>query len=280
MKNYENINYLKVLTLCLLAVLILGSLFIYSCKQEQLKSEPVKISPQKVYEILKAKDPKYIILDVRTKEEFDSGHLDSALLIPVDELEIRFGELLKNKPVIVYCKSGSRSAKSAGILIANNFSPVYDMTGGIDAWTGLGYPVVVENASTAGQDTGQQSGNTSASSGDTSRDSSGSTLVNYLTADELYSRIKQGEDIAILDVRSNDSFLLKHIKGAINIPYTELVQRTIELDKSKVIIVYCSDTNCGLSKNAFDTLTAAGFTKVFTLEGGIESWRAKGYPVE
>ena len=85
----------------------------------------------------------YLIVDVRTGEEYNEGHLEGALLLPVQELEERLDELPMDKPIIVYCRSGNRSRSAAEILVANGFTMIYDM-GGISDWISKGYPVVVE----------------------------------------------------------------------------------------------------------------------------------------
>ena len=90
----------------------------------------ISISPAEVYEII-TNDEDYIILDVRTQDEYNEGHLDKALLIPVDDLQKVIGNLPKNKPIIVYCRSGVRSRKAAEILVENGFSQVYDMGGSL-----------------------------------------------------------------------------------------------------------------------------------------------------
>ena len=100
------------------------------------------INPEEVYEIIK-NDEDYLIVDVRTKEEYNSGHLEGALLLPVQELEERLGELPMDKPIIVYCRSGNRSRTAAEILVNNGFKQIYDM-GGISDWTARGYPVIEE----------------------------------------------------------------------------------------------------------------------------------------
>ena len=100
------------------------------------------ISPEEVFQIMENNED-YLIVDVRTKEEFDSGHLEGALLLPVQELGERLDELPMDKPIIVYCRSGNRSRTAANILIDNGFTMVYDM-GGISSWTAEGYPVIVE----------------------------------------------------------------------------------------------------------------------------------------
>jgi rhodanese-related sulfurtransferase len=295
----KNTILLKIIAVSSLTIFLAGSLFTAGCSEILAKKEPVQLSVEKVSEILKNQKDSYIILDVRAKEEFDLGHLDSAMLIPVDELEARFGELSKDKPIIVYCRSGKRSATAAAILVSKGFSPVYDMTGGINAWTGKGYPVIVENVGsdggnvtdssatpdgqTAGSGIDQTAGQESTKEPEVTA-SAGETLavveVNYISADELNAKVTKGVAIVILDVRSEDSFKIKHIKNAVNIPYIDLEGRTGELDSSKEIIVYCSNSDCGLSVNAFNLLNNAGFKNVYALEGGIESWQYNGYPVE
>ena len=90
-------------------------------------------------------DTNVVVLDVRTPEEFggESGHLAGALLIPVQELQQRVGELApyRKKAVIVYCRSGHRSAQAASMLSAAGFT-VLDVEGGIKAWNAANLPVV------------------------------------------------------------------------------------------------------------------------------------------
>jgi phage shock protein E len=67
-----------------------------------------------------------IIVDVRTKSEFQSGHLRNSINMPVDNLEQNLKKLNKNKPIITCCASGARSASAARILKSNGFEQVYN----------------------------------------------------------------------------------------------------------------------------------------------------------
>jgi phage shock protein E len=67
-----------------------------------------------------------IILDVRTKGEYQSGHLKNSINIPVDKLEQNIKKLNKNKPIITCCASGSRSASARRLLKSNGFEQVYN----------------------------------------------------------------------------------------------------------------------------------------------------------
>jgi len=82
-----------------------------------------------------------VILDVRTKLEFDSGHIEGAINIPVEEIQQRLEELNLDDEILVYCRTGVRSSKAMQILSNNGFSRVYNMLGGIEAWKQEGYPI-------------------------------------------------------------------------------------------------------------------------------------------
>ncbi len=101
------------------------------------------ISVDAAYKMIKKARRNLVILDVRNQSEYNLGHLYSAVLIPVYELEDRIGELQEhmNDPIIVYCKAGSRSQIACQILASNGFTKVYNMLGGITAWIEAGYPI-------------------------------------------------------------------------------------------------------------------------------------------
>jgi rhodanese-related sulfurtransferase len=74
------------------------------------------------------------LVDVRTPAEFASGHLPGAVNIPVQELGRRMGELdPKPTPIVLYCRSGNRSASAAKALKAAGFSAVHDL-GAMSRW--------------------------------------------------------------------------------------------------------------------------------------------------
>lgn len=76
-----------------------------------------------------------IILDVRTEEEYNSGHIENSVLIPIDDLEYKAEEGLTNKEqkILVYCRSGNRSKKAADLLVEMGYTNVYNF-GGIKDW--------------------------------------------------------------------------------------------------------------------------------------------------
>ena len=79
---------------------------------------------------------KYLLVDVRTAEEFAEGHIEGALNI--DYFSATFSDEISNvgleKPVLVYCRSGNRSGKSMRIMYDLGFKEVYNLIGGIKGW--------------------------------------------------------------------------------------------------------------------------------------------------
>ena len=79
-----------------------------------------------------------LLLDVRTEEEFVTGHIPSAINIPVQELEARVDELEnKEQKILIYCKSGRRSVIACEILEAYGYTNLYNIGGVVDWPYGL-----------------------------------------------------------------------------------------------------------------------------------------------
>ena len=104
------------------------------------------VSPQAALERIRT-DKNIVLLDVRSREEYNDelGHLENSILIPINELEDRVGELAryKDKTVIAYCSHGIRSARAAKFLTKKGFS-VLSLMGGLTKWNREHYPVVRE----------------------------------------------------------------------------------------------------------------------------------------
>jgi rhodanese-related sulfurtransferase len=90
------------------------------------------------------KDSSVLLLDVRTPEEYNNelGHVTKSILIPVQELEARLGELeqYRGRTIIAICRSGNRSGTAATMLTGYGFT-AYNMTGGMIRWNKEGLPV-------------------------------------------------------------------------------------------------------------------------------------------
>lgn len=127
----------KILTLLILLLLSIWSLWIGF-----FSSSFQNITPKEALALLK-NDTNISLLDVRTVAEFKEGHLEGATLIPLEYLaqNLDMLEEVKNKKIVVYCRSGSRSLIGADILQKNGFTPI-NIQGGLLELIKLGTPLV------------------------------------------------------------------------------------------------------------------------------------------
>lgn len=96
------------------------------------------ISPDAYVEQFRDTTTGHVLLDVRTPSEFASGHITGAINIPVQELQTRLNEVSSDVPIVVYCRSGNRSASASQILSEAGYTPIFDL-GGTIQWTAAGY---------------------------------------------------------------------------------------------------------------------------------------------
>lgn len=98
------------------------------------------ITVEQLYQ-MRAKQAEYYLLDVRTQEEYQAGHLAGAVLIPYDKLEAVAGDRLPSDgtEIIVYCRTQNRSGVSLEILATLGYKNVVLLDGGFKAWATAGY---------------------------------------------------------------------------------------------------------------------------------------------
>ena len=122
---------MKRLFLLLLAVLLLTA-----CGQKEdadREAVYVNITAQEAREIMDTREG-YVILDVRTQEEYNQGHIPGAILIPDTEIEAKAEEVLADKDqlILVYCRSGRRSKLASEILVELGYTNIMEFGGIID----------------------------------------------------------------------------------------------------------------------------------------------------
>ncbi|PAV29085.1 rhodanese-like domain-containing protein [Virgibacillus profundi] len=76
------------------------------------------------------------LIDVREPQEFEKGHILGSRNIPVTQMRQRLIEMRKDKPVYLYCQSGSRSARAAQLLHKKGYKDINQLKGGFKKWTG------------------------------------------------------------------------------------------------------------------------------------------------
>ena len=116
----------------LLAVMLLAA-----CGQTNENSQEavyLNITPQEAKEIMDTQEG-YVILDTRTQEEYDTGHIPGAIVLPYDEVLQKAEGILtdKNQLILVYCRSGRRSKLAAEDLVKLGYTNIREF-GGISDW--------------------------------------------------------------------------------------------------------------------------------------------------
>jgi rhodanese-related sulfurtransferase len=104
------------------------------------------LEPREAYALIQknANNPQFVILDVRTPEEFDSGHIAGAINININTggFKTEVGELDKKKTFFVYCRTGRRSAEAVKIMRGLGFTNIIQMKGDILKWQSENLPLV------------------------------------------------------------------------------------------------------------------------------------------
>jgi hydroxyacylglutathione hydrolase len=75
-----------------------------------------------------------VVLDVRTRREWEEGRIDGSLNIPLGRLAERLAEVPRHRPVVVQCATGYRSSIAASLLRRHGFDEIADLVGGMAAW--------------------------------------------------------------------------------------------------------------------------------------------------
>ena len=113
-------------------IVVLSLIFIFSC--ELLNSPEINIISES--DFVEIQDSDYTLIDVRTQDEFDLGHIDSAINLDFysDTFQNDILSLPKNETIVLYCRTNNRSSKTANILKENGFKEISVLEGGITEW--------------------------------------------------------------------------------------------------------------------------------------------------
>lgn len=141
-----------------LFILLAATLFLFtSCANSQTKTTNTNLSATEFSEKMK-EVPTAVIIDVRTPEEFEKGHLINAINIDWNgsDFENQISKLDKSKPILVYCLSGGRSSSAAKQMRTDGFEEVYELSGGIMKWRADNLPEATNEATSSTGMTKQQ----------------------------------------------------------------------------------------------------------------------------
>lgn len=127
--------------LLMFAALMIVVTLIVKMELENRLSKVKQVNPAEAVRLMD--DENLMILDTREDSEFSAAHIKGAVHIPMSQMKKRMNELekYKSKPVLLYCRSGSRSNYTGKLLSKAGFDNVQNLAGGMVAWTAANMPV-------------------------------------------------------------------------------------------------------------------------------------------
>lgn len=135
-------RHFTIILLLIAAVIFSGCIGIDQAKTGTFKN----ITVQEAAELIKANqgNPGFSILDVRTPDEFNEGHIEGALNLDFYAASFKddLDKLDKTKTYFVYCRSGNRSGQAMKMMETMGFKEVYNLSGGMVDWIAAGLPAV------------------------------------------------------------------------------------------------------------------------------------------
>ncbi len=227
------------------------------------------VSPQNLAVELADNPP--VLIDVRGLEEWNAGYIDGAQNIWINEFMGRQDEWPADKdtPIVIYCASGYRGSIATVLMRLAGYTDVRNLSGGTNAWTAAGLPLVGTVAEAPEFDLDAYLASyVSALPG----------TFNALRVDDLAAVLASTTEVVLVDVRTADEYLEGFIEGAVNIPLQELPQHLDLLPNlEQNIIVYCGSGH--RSAIAMTALNLLGYKNVRSLMGGFGAWTKAGQPV-
>jgi rhodanese-related sulfurtransferase len=262
----------------IIALFILGLFQVIpgiGCTTAQIKPKDgpsqitLAITPQEANILIdeRLRDLDFMIIDLRTREEFHEGHI-SPTAINLDMLSENFrseiAKLNKDKTYLVYSQNGVLSTKALDTMGRLFFREVYAMAGGINAWMAEGLPI-------GGLVTSPEASN---------------QAVMDITPKEAFIVIQENQDnpdFLIIALQTREDFAREHIENAINIDIhrVSLIDELDKLDRDKTYLIYQRRTvgECKKTITLQAMLEQLGFKKAYRLSGGIDGWITQGFPV-
>ncbi len=189
-----------------------------------------------------------LILDVRSKEAFTAGHIPGAYAIQTNApLSVWAGWLIPfNAPLVLVADSAEQRVEASRQLLRIGYDDLRGyLAGGLDAWASAGYPV---------------------------------ETVPTLPVTEVRDRLRQGEKLAVLDVRQDSEWQVGHIPGALHIEAGRLPYDDLPLPTDRPLVVQCSSGVRSMA--AISVLRRRGYTNLIQMLGGFEQWKESGFEVE
>ena len=197
-----------------------------------------------------------LLIDIREVEEHAAVRIRDSELRPLSAINRWWRDLPGDRPVVLYCRTGSRSHQATSALTRRGgLTNVVNMTGGIVEWFEQGLPVDTDHIDVAAY----------------------GPPYTEMGPVEAAAAVAAGEVRRVLDVREEWEWVTGHLEGAMHIPLPQLTLRVDEIPRAEAVLVVCHTGQ--RSALAAQYLADAGFADVRNLEGGLEAWSYHGLAV-
>ncbi len=198
-----------------------------------------------------------LLVDVREIDEYQQVRIPGATLMPLSTLGETFRHLPKDRPVVLYCRSGSRSGNAVAALTHQaGFANVHNLEGGIVEWYEEGLPISTDHVAVPSE----------------------YLPFDVIEPDAAHKAIENEELRWVVDVRRPEQYETGHVPGARNIPIDQLPYRHNELPRGEPVLVTCDRGE--ISTMAARLLVDLDFSDVAVVDGGLEAWRYRDLPLD
>uniref|UniRef100_A0A7C5RV08 MBL fold metallo-hydrolase n=1 Tax=Thermomicrobium roseum TaxID=500 RepID=A0A7C5RV08_THERO len=207
--------------------------------------QAVSLAPARVREL---QEQGAVILDVRSPAAFAASHIPGAISVALDggQFQNRVGLVVPpDRPLVLVVEREEEALRAVQMLAVIGYDQVLGyLAGGMAAWERAGYPY---------------------------------RTLPLLTVHELARKLDEESLLQLVDVRERSEWIEGHIDGALHIPFYRLPRELAALDPKRPVVLVCGAG--GRSVLAASLLQAVGFDHLWSVEGGMDAWRAAGYPV-
>ncbi len=197
-----------------------------------------------------------LLVDVRELDEFQQVRIPGTRFMPLSSLAQTYDQLPADRPVILYCRTGSRSASATASLTHQvGLTNVFNLDGGIVEWYEEGLPISTDHV-----------------------DVPAGIVPFDIIEPEIAHKAMENEELRwVVDVRPESQYATGHVRGARNIQLEALPLRHAELPRGEPVLVTCDRGES--SRLAARLLVDLDFRDVAILDGGIEAWRYRDLPL-
>ncbi len=189
-----------------------------------------------------------VVIDSRTAANFAAGHVPGSINVPLDRSFSTWAGWLVPYDRDIYLIADERRERGVGDAV-RDLAMI-----GLDRMAGYAGANEVERWAAGGH----------------------AASIRQITAAELAERLRAG-DVAVVDVRAQTEYASGRLPGAVNIPLGQLPDRADSVPRDRMVVLQCQSG--GRSAIGASVLSARGFGNVVELNGGLNAWKAAGYPV-